>query len=100
MIYLYILIATIIIVGILDAYSTNKALKLGLKESIEEIYQMKQLDLTRKGLKEIPKEIGQLHNLQRLYLDNNRIKEIPKELGQLHNLKSLWLNNNQIKEIP
>ena len=30
--FLYILIATIIIVGILDAYSTNKALSLGLKE--------------------------------------------------------------------
>ena len=33
LIYLYLLIATILIVGFLDAYSTNVALKLGLKEA-------------------------------------------------------------------
>ena len=31
MVFLYILIATILLVGFLDAYSTNKALSLGLK---------------------------------------------------------------------
>jgi len=79
---------------------TNLKNKLGLKESIEEIYQMKRLDLFNNQIKEIPKEIGHLHNLQKLDLNVNKIKEIPKEIGQLHNLQRLWLYNNKIKEIP
>ena len=79
---------------------TNLKNKLGLKESIEEIYQMKRLSLTYNQIKEIPKEIGQLHNLQILDLAENQIKEIPKQLTQLHNLQTLYLYKNQIKEIP
>jgi len=79
---------------------TNLKNKLGLKESIEEIYQKRLLSLTYNQIKEIPKEIGQLHNLQRLWLSVNQIKEIPKEIGQLHNLEQLWLDRNKIKEIP
>jgi len=79
---------------------TNLKNKLGLKESIEEIYQMETLSLSRKGIKEIPKEIGQLHNLQHLWLMDNQIKEIPKEIGQLRNLRTLMLMYNEIKEIP
>jgi len=37
--------------------------KLGLKESIEELYQMEELNLNNNQIKEIPKEIGQLHNI-------------------------------------
>ena len=69
---------------------TNLKNKLGLEESIEEIYQMKRLDIRRKGIKEIPKEIGNLTNLQGLHLGDNQIKEIPKEIGQLHNLIYLF----------
>ena len=94
---------------------TNLKNKLGLEESIQEIYQMKRLYLGDNQIKEIPKEIGpltynqikeipkeltQLHNLQELYLNENQIKEIPKEIGQLHNLQNLSLERNQIKEIP
>jgi len=75
-------------------------LKNKIKDSIEKLYQRKNLYLGEDHIKEIPKEIGQLHNLQELWLKNNQIKEIPKELGQLHNLLGLYLEYNRIKEIP
>ena len=71
---------------------TNLKNKLDLTESIQEIYQMKKLNLYGNEIKEIPKELKQLHNLQILDLGDNQIKEIPKELTQLHNLQQLELN--------
>ena len=49
------------------------------------------LDLDKKRLKTISKEIGQLQNLQLLYLGGNKLTSIPKEIGQLQNLQNLHL---------
>ena len=59
-----------------------------------------ELDLSQKGLTEIPEEISQLSNLTTLNLNGNQIKEIPRAIAQLANLTSLNLKFNQIKEIP
>ncbi|MEQ9623860.1 hypothetical protein [Coleofasciculus chthonoplastes] len=47
------------------------------------------LDLSGKGITEIPDCIGQLTNLQQLILGENIIAEIPEYIGQLTNLQEL-----------
>ena len=58
------------------------------------------LDLEKKGLTELPEEIGKLKNLTELYLAFNQISKIPIEIGNLTNLTGLYLDHNQISEIP
>ena len=58
------------------------------------------LDLSGKGISELPDEIGQLANLQILDLRNNQLKTVPESLGQLANLQELYLYNNQLKTVP
>ncbi|MEQ9485810.1 leucine-rich repeat domain-containing protein [Coleofasciculus sp. F4-SAH-05] len=58
-----------------------------------------QLDLSGKGITEIPECIGQLTNLKWLYLSKNKITNIPKCIGQLNNLKWLFLDGNKITNI-
>lgn len=57
-------------------------------------------DLSKKKLKEIPKEIFRLKNLQILNLSHNRIKELPAEINLLSNLQKLNLSNNDLKQLP
>ncbi|TYQ28212.1 COR domain-containing protein [Pseudanabaena sp. UWO310] len=59
-----------------------------------------ELDLSGKGLTEIPEKIGNLTNLTTLFLYANRIEKIPESIGNLTNLTTLSLSGNQIKEIP
>jgi GTPase SAR1 family protein len=58
------------------------------------------LDLSNKGMKSLPAEIGRLTNLKRLYLNRNQLTSVPKELGQLRNLTILDLYNNQLTSVP
>ncbi|XGV88140.1 MAG: leucine-rich repeat domain-containing protein [Limnothrix sp. BL-A-16] len=59
-----------------------------------------ELDLSWKGLEELPVEIGQLHNLRSLNLGGNQLSQLPVEIGQLHNLKTLALDFNQLSQLP
>jgi internalin A len=59
-----------------------------------------ELDLSDKGLTEIPPEIFQLSNLQQLWLSNNQITKIPDAIAALSNLQNLFLYGNKITEIP
>lgn len=75
----------------------------GLFELPPEIGQLKQL--TRLSLKQnhldaLPPEIGQLENLRELWLDGNKLSTLPEEIGQLKQLRWLSLNDNQINELP
>ena len=45
--------------------------------------QPKSVNLSHKGLKKIPKAIGQLTNVLRLELQGNKIKSLPVEFGNL-----------------
>jgi internalin A len=59
-----------------------------------------ELDLSWKGLIEIPEEISSLFHLRRINLRGNQIKEIPNSLHKLSNLREIDLRGNQFREIP
>ncbi len=54
------------------------------------------LDLSNKGLTELPPEFAQLVNLQWLYLNGNQLTTLPPKIAQLVNLQGLYLNGNQL----
>jgi len=68
--------------------------KLDLKEDIYSLYELKELNLFDKQIREIPKEIGQLTNLQVLNLYGNQIRETPREIlreiEQFPNLRTFY----------
>jgi internalin A len=71
------------------------------RELIKEIQRavqnkVKTLELSSKGLIELPPEIGQLTQLQKLDLSNNKLTQLPPEIGQLTRLQELVLHNNQL----
>jgi internalin A len=55
-----------------------------------------ELDLSKKGLTELPPEIGQLTNLAELNLSRNRLTTLPPEIGQLTSLTRLYLRSNRL----
>jgi energy-coupling factor transporter ATP-binding protein EcfA2 len=59
-----------------------------------------ELDLSRRGISELPSEIGLLTNLTSLNLYNNQLTSLPESIGQLTNLKELYLNGNQLASLP
>lgn len=58
------------------------------------------LDLEKKKLKEIPKEILEFKNIEKLILKRNRIKDVPKEISNLKKLHYLDLASNYIETLP
>ncbi len=59
-----------------------------------------ELDLSGRGITELPEEIGQLTSLTTLYLFNNQLRELPKDIWQLTRLRELRLYENQLTELP
>ncbi|KAG2675476.1 hypothetical protein I3760_12G005600 [Carya illinoinensis] len=75
----------------------------GIKElpvSIENLTELKQLDLDDTGIKELPSSIGSLTKLEVLSLNDTCIKELPSSIGNLSELEKLYLNDTVIKELP
>ncbi|XP_060680023.1 leucine-rich repeat-containing protein 69 [Hemiscyllium ocellatum] len=60
----------------------------------------KQLDLSGKKLRRVPKAVGRLFELNRLQLKNNLISDLPAELQALNNLTELNLGNNSFEALP
>ena len=86
----------------------EKATKLslyrkGIKELPPEIgllTHLKELDLRLNQLSVLPAEIGQLQQLQRLDLRSNQLSVLPAEIGQLQQLQRLDLRSNQLSVLP
>ncbi len=79
---------------------SNKGLTEIPIEEIRQLSRLTSLDLSNNKIMQIPRTITQLSNLNSLYLNSNQITQIPEEIGQLSNLNSLYLNSNQIRQIP
>jgi len=58
------------------------------------------LDLSGRGLAELPSEIGRLTKLQRLDLRDNQLAALPPEIADLRNLERLDLQYNPFLPIP
>ncbi|MFX1250796.1 MAG: leucine-rich repeat domain-containing protein [Promethearchaeota archaeon] len=56
--------------------------------------------LKNRGLKTLPKSIGQCSALKILYLDQNQLKSLPESFYQLANIQTLSLSENQINLLP
>lgn len=54
------------------------------------------LNLRKKKLKEIPKDVYQLKNLQELNVSRNKLKDLPKDMDSLKNLEVLNASANDI----
>ncbi|MBO3269987.1 COR domain-containing protein [Hymenobacter defluvii] len=61
---------------------------------------VKSLDLSGKGLLEIPAEIGMLTEVTYLDLSNNSLTYLPKEIGYLEKLSELNIKDNELKSLP
>lgn len=75
----------------------------GLTEIPPEVWQLtnlNRLDLEVNKLTAVPPQIAQLTNLQKLYLSANHLTAVPPEIGQLTNLQSLVLRRNQLTAVP
>ncbi len=58
------------------------------------------LDLSAKGITQLPEQIGQLTNLQLLHLGGNQLSTLPEQIGQLVNLQRLDLSQNRLSTLP
>ena len=58
------------------------------------------LDLSRKGLTTLPREIGNLIGLTHLDLRNNQLTALPPGIGNLTSLTDLYLSNNLLAALP
>ncbi len=68
----------------------NKAAKSGQEK----------LDLSRKGIRSFPAQIGKLTQLQQLDLDGNQLTSLPAKIGKLTKLTELRFDNNQLTSVP
>ena len=71
-----------------------------LLESLGQLTQLQSLDLSSNQLTALPESLGQLTQLQSLDLSNNQLTTLPESLGQLTQLQSLNLARNQLTTLP
>ena len=64
------------------------------------VKQVRKLNLSGLGLREIPSYVFQYTNLTKLVLSRNAIKKIPQDISRLRKLKVLDLSYNDIEFLP
>ncbi|MBS1524300.1 MAG: hypothetical protein JST19_01545 [Bacteroidetes bacterium] len=71
-----------------------------LPETFRDLKNLTFLDLSSTKLNEIPGVVFQLYNLETLIMEDCQIELIPADILKLKNLRVLNLNNDRIKGIP
>ena len=71
-----------------------------LPAAIGELRLLEQLDLSSNFLSVLPSQIGQLRNLLRLSVSANRLHHLPHSLGNFSNLRSLDVSRNVLEALP
>ena len=70
------------------------------KESVKELMNSTELDLSGRNIISLPAEIELMTNLERLDLSHNKLSVLPKEIGNLSKLRELDISNNYLTKIP
>ncbi|WP_287130992.1 COR domain-containing protein [Candidatus Cyanaurora vandensis] len=71
-----------------------------IPESLGNLTQLQQLDLSNNQLTNLPEWLGSFTQLQDLYLSNNQLTNLPEWLGSLTQLQFLDLSSNQLTNLP
>ena len=71
-----------------------------ITEALKNPDKVYKLDLHKKKLKEIPKEVFTFKNLQELNLSKNKINKIPKDIEFLTKLEVFDISSNNIDSVP
>jgi len=71
-----------------------------LPSEIKRLTTVTELDLSYNNLSQLPSEIGEMHNLRQLSVNGNQLTELPSEIADLSNLKVLYLANNRFFHFP
>ena len=82
-----------------EVHMGNNRLTEITEEQVENIPNVKILDLRDNKIAAVPDEIVNLQSLERLDLTNNDLTALPFTLGMLPHLKSLLIEGNPIKSI-
>jgi len=71
-------------------------------EIIEEVARAgdTELDLSNRGMRSLPAEIGKLTKLELLWLDDNKLTSLAGEIWGLRKLKKLDIRNNNLTSLP
>lgn len=75
---------------------------LKAKRLIEEAqqYRLRELNLSKLNLEELPKSVCQLNGLERLDISHNQLSELPSFIFDLTGLQELIIGNNRLTYIP
>jgi len=68
--------------------------------SWDELNQLTELDLSRKGIKKLPECLSGLKNLQELDLRENQLASVPETIGNLESLQELNIGVNNLSTLP
>src|SRR6266849_5387097 len=67
-----------------------------LPNSLGQLTNLQQLDLTGNQITLLPTSLGNLIHLKKLYLDGNQITSLPEMLGNLIHLEEIHLDANRL----
>jgi internalin A len=71
-----------------------------LPDSLVQLPQLRQLDVSYNQLTTLPESLGQLTQLERLDLSHNLLAVLPVSIRQLRQLWRVRLNNNKLTSLP
>ncbi len=77
---------------------SNNKIGGALQSQVQNLRNLKILNLSNNNFTGVPAEVGQLKNLEVLNLSNNQLTGLPNELGNLSKLKLLDLSGNNYSE--
>jgi len=73
---------------------------LGTDISSQNIFDIKELNLSNKSINQLESSIKLLKNLEKIDLSHNNFDTFPRELLDLKSLKEINLSNNQLNSLP
>ncbi len=78
----------------------NKAFEEELNRRMKYFENLRQLDISKNNLTQVPSSVIGLSKLQSLSLNDNHLTSIPTEIYALSELRSLDVSNNNLRSLP